>query len=564
MSFLQKLFGGRPNDAYQQGVALFEQGRAAEAIPLLEPVFLQDPRSPRGSLAGLYLRQAMVGEGRRLLQARDAEAADTILGRAADLWPDFPDLQFLRGAAAGLAGRWGQGLEAARLALRRNPDYGEARLLETCALAALERTQDAQASLLALRETGRRVESPLLRALPESDLPDTTTLMPLLRRAVVGDDAKQRLAEAVALCRAGDMASGLVIFAELAAEFPRYPDVRAKHAAVLYQVGRAGAALAEVDAALAVNSRYRTAVILRGLILAELGDVVAARDYLADAIPRLEGAAGRHEELFLAYLRALLALLLGDLAGCRQLLSGWHDLPRQFARAALLLAACDDLEGLPDAALRRLDELVAIWLGDAELHGLRIGLLLQQRQWAAAAAALAQWPSGKRGLDDPRPLYLRARLELAQGRQPILPAGFLSGPGRADAHDVAEENPPEPIATAAWRQLAIQTLLLRDEPAAAYKIALDQLAGGDADEETGALLLRAAAAAGAEPPADLATMIGEPDGMVAARCRLLREQGRGDEAEALVARHRRVRPDRTAWAWLAAAFWLEPVRRWLG
>jgi tetratricopeptide (TPR) repeat protein len=567
MTFLRKLFAGRGNDAYQQGVTLYEQGHAAEAIPLLEPVFLQDPGSPRGSLAGLYLRQALVSEGRRLLAIGETDLGAATFGKAVAHWPEFPDLHFLTGAALGLTGQWGGALDAARQALRRNPEYCEARLLEASALQGLGREREANDSYQALLAGGRRGDHALLRELRGAEPPSATLpsdLSGYLRRSILGDDVKLRLAAAVSLCRAGSWQAGLAAFEQLRNECPRFPDVRARYAAVLYQAGDSETALEECEAALALNPRYRTAVCLRGLILAEHGEIQAAHDFLADAQPRFDGAAGRHEELFLAYLRACLCLLLGDLAACRRHLAGWHDLPRQFARAALLLAACDDLDGMPEAALRRLEELNGIWLADSELQFLRVALLLRQRQWAMAAPLLAQWPGGRRGLDDPRPLYLRARLELAQDREPVLPVGTAGEAGNGSTTAADGNRAADGVSPSAWRQLAISASLMRKEPLQAWALALVQLECGDADEETGRLLLRAAAQCGQDPPADLAARIGVADSWGGDWCRLLRNRGEGAQAESLVARRRRVRPDFLQWSWLSTAFWFDPVRRWLG
>ena len=85
------------------------------------------------------------------------------------------------------------------------------------------------------------------------------------------------LAEAVAICRAGRWDQGLAEFARLVAEYPRYPDIRARHAAALYQIGRSREALAEAEAALEGNPRYRTAVALKGLILAGTQDEIHQR-----------------------------------------------------------------------------------------------------------------------------------------------------------------------------------------------------------------------------------------------------------------------------------------------
>lgn len=566
MAFFSRLLAGRGSDPYQTGLALFEQGRAAEAIPLLRAAFQQDPSSPRGSLAGLCLRQALTQEARSMLQAGQSEAAAALLGEAAATWPEFADLQFQAGAAHALAGRWDVALDAARQALRRNPDYCEARLLEACALHGLARLREARGSLLALLESGRRVAHGLvhiledaLAGLPEDVFPD---LGDHLRRTFLGDDAKRCLAEAVALCRAGRWQDGLASLAELSRRYPRYPDVRARHAAALYQDSRLAEALAEVEAALQVNPRYRTAVGLKGLILADQGELQAAQDFLAEAVPRVQGTIGRHEELFLAYLRAVLALLLGDLAGCRGHLEGWQDLSRQFARAALLLAACDDLSGLPDAALRRLEELCPVWSGDAELYFLRAALLMRQKHLAAVESLLAQWPAGAKGFADQRPLLLRARLSLLQGREPLLPQerppeGVAAAAGSAETEPIA-------IARAAWRQLAVSALLMRGQGQEAWQEATDLLAGGLVDEETGRLVVQAAAATSRRPPADLAARVGPADSWIAELCRLLRRQHAGVQAEQLIQSRLGVRPDHVQWSWLSAGFWLAPVRRWLG
>jgi tetratricopeptide (TPR) repeat protein len=560
MGLFRKLFAGRGSDAYHQGVALLEDGRAGEAVPLLRTVFEQDPGSPRGSLAGYYLRQALVSEGRRLLGGGDAAGAADVLAEAARHWPDFPDLVFLAGTARGLAGAWDGALDDARAALRRNRDYCEARLLEACALQQLGRDREAADSLDALVESGRRVDHALARDLAAqggyaaATLPDD--LPARLRITAVGDDAKTRLAGAVAECRAGRWSEGLARFAELAAAYPRYPDIRAKQAAALYQAGRSDEALEAAEAALALNDRYRTAVALRGLILAEKGRIAEAHDDLAEAVPRLAGTAGRHEELFLAYLRSTLALLLGRPGAARELLEGWSDLPRQFARAELLLAAADHLEGKLPGALRRLEELCEIWTGDAELHALRAALLLEARQWSAVEDAIARWPAGRTGGDDPRALWLRARLAVAQDRTPP-PLPAVAGPLPDEPVPFDEVHP------AAWRQLASAEQLLAGDAATAVGLLRGLLDAGWADEETGRLLLRACAASGERPPADLAGRIGAADSWAVALCSQLRLQGEGAAAEELARRRAGIRPERSVWCWLSSGFWLEPVRRWI-
>jgi tetratricopeptide (TPR) repeat protein len=567
MAFFRRLFGARDADGYAQGIKLFEAGRAAESLELLRPVFRQDPGSPRGSLAGFYLRQALASEGRRLLAAGDAVGAATHFGEAAEHWPDFPDLQFFAGCAWGLGGDWDRALGAAQRALRRNMDYCEARLLEACALQSLQRPREARASLEQLIESGRRVDHQLVRDLAPAlataaDLPGD--LIERLRRAALGDDVKQQLAGAVALCQAGRLDEGLAAFARLAEQHERYPDVHAKHAAALYQAGRDTGALEAAETALAINSRYRTAVSLKGLILAEQGRVASAREFLAASVPRLEGTAGRHEELFLAYLVAVLDLLSGRRDECRRGLEPWNDLPRHFARAELLLVACDHLAGQTGAALRRLETLGEIWTADGELAFLRVALLIEDGEWAAADELLARWPGGRQERDE-RPLLLRCRLDLARGRQPTATPAPALAESAESAHpaDPADPDAGQTVAAPAWRQIEAATRLRAGDASEAWDLLTEQLESGHADEETGRLLLAAAAAAGQRPPADLAGRIGAPDSWAEVLCGPLRAADHGAEAEALVTRRRSVRPELLIWSWLSAGFWLDPVRRWL-
>lgn len=553
MAILRRLFGGKSNGGYERAIALVESGRLAEALPLLRDAYAVDQASPRGSLAGYYLRLSLVGEGRRLLQAGEAEAARQLLAEAVNHWPEFPDLGFLAGAAAAGAEAWPEALDHARAALRRNPDYCEARLLEAGALEALGRRSEAVTSLTALVESGRRVDHALARTLGQStdDLTAEQHDLPaLIRSAAVGDDTKHRLAQAVAHCRASRWEDGLAIFAELARTHPRYPDIRAKHGAALYQTGRLDEALVEVTAALDVKPRYRTAVTLHGLILAEQGHLAEAARYLADEVPRLEGTAGRHEELFLAYLRASLALLMGDLEQCRELLAGWSDLGRQFARAELLLVACEHLQGWRDAAQRRIDSLAAIWTADPELAFLRAAMLLEERQWAAVEAAIGRWPSSAGSDRDDRPLLLQARLDAARGRAPELPETWAS--------DTAALVDP-----LAWQQLAAYRDLLQGDHAGASTLLASLTVRGLADEETGRLVLAAATGTdGDAVDAILASPV-VPDSWVADLCRLHRRRGEAVRAEAILDVRRKLRPEQVRWSWLAAGFWLQPVRGWL-
>ena len=140
MALFGRFLGGE-GKATARGLALLEAGRFSEAADQLRVVALGSAGVPDDSLASYHFRQALLGEGRRLLRSGEAARAVSWLAEAATLWPRYADLQFLHGAALALAGSTeaDEALAAARRALRLNPDYIEARLLEAEVLRRLER-----------------------------------------------------------------------------------------------------------------------------------------------------------------------------------------------------------------------------------------------------------------------------------------------------------------------------------------------------------------------------------------------------------------------------------------
>ncbi|HPF69750.1 MAG TPA: hypothetical protein PLQ13_03690 [Candidatus Krumholzibacteria bacterium] len=558
---LGRFFRGGRHQAHAEGIALLEEGRYAEAVARLREA-AHGRGDPATSLAASHFRQALVGEGRRLLRAGEANAARAHFAEAAELWPVYPDLHALLGAARTALGAWDGALSAARAALRINPDYIEARTLEAAALAGLGRDREAAESLNALLESGRRVEHWLLGRLQRdggytaATVP--TNLADLVLEAASGVSEKEEVAAAVALCRAGRWDEGLERFAALVERRPRYPDYRTRHAAALYQLRRNDAALAEVEAALALNEGYRAAADLKALVLADSGRVAEARAFACGADHRGGAGAGggAHEALFAAYLRGVLAVLVGRPAEVAPLLAPWPDLPRSFARAGLLLAAADDLCGRPDAALRRLEELAGEWTAEPLYAWLLVGSLRRAGRLRDAAAALGRWPAASGGIDW-RPLLLEGHLAVDQGREPALPAGRDAAPGDPV---VAGADGPRPGADA-WTFLDARAALQRGDAVRALALA-DGLAAAGSTEQLEILRTRAAGQMpkpGAWQPAAVT-----PDALLRTAVPLRFARGDTDAAVAMLAAQGRLHPDDPAVCWLSPGFWLEPIRAWIG
>ncbi len=554
MSLFRRFIGRRSDDPYAKGVALYEQSRFAEAIEFLRHAAQQQRESPAGSLATFHLRQALVGEGRRLLRSGKPADALPCLQEAATAWDTFPDLQFLLGAARGLAGDWDRALRSAQAALRLNPDYCEARLLEANALIHMDRAREAAASLNKLLEAGRRSNSPLAHTLARKDGYTVATL-PLdlaarLEKAAGGEWQDGAVIAATALCRSGHWEQGLARLRELVQTHPSYPDYRIKLAAALFQLDRAQEALPEVEEALRLNPLYRTAMYLKALILADQQRYEAAREVLISAADNPGARSSRgHEEMFAAYLGSTCALLTGRLDEAELTLQGWGDLTRSFPRAALLRAAVADLKGRPTIASEQMMALVDVWPVEADYLHLLACHRLRERDWGEVEKLLSRWPKAETQQLDERPLRLAVLVALNRGEAPDLP-------------------PLEPntCQTADWRYLRAWTLANREEWGNCWQEVLSLWEQGRSTEPVALLMSTAALQlAGTKAVSESWQPPAVVSGDVLVRgIYLSNRRDRREETDRLRVLHRQVHPEDLRWTWLDPESWLGPIRRWIG
>ena len=555
MALWNRFLGGNRNKSYAEGMNLAAEGRYAEAIELLRVAALGRADSPDGSLASVHFREALVQEGRRLLRLGDFTSARVPLAEAAGHWDLYPDLQCLHGTAQGFAGDWEQALVSARNALRLNADYVEARLLESVALLNMERPRDAAGALNALVESGRRVGHWLIAELEReqqysaTDLPED--LPESLIKCVSGRSEKEEVAEAVTLCRAGKWEVGLERFTELVQRRPRYPDYRTRLAATYFQLGRLDEALAETEAALALNENYQNALDLKALVLADMGRLWEARSFLAErdpgTRPRGRRSGPAHEELFGAYLRAVLALLTGDPEKVPQALEGWPDLVQTFARAELLMAASDDLRGRRTTCGRRLAKLADEWVGEPLYFFLLASHHLESQTYSDVAGVLARWPVQEE--PDLRPLFLESCAAVCQGHTPQLPA--------SDEPALEDKVAPE-----AWSYLQARAAYLKGQDQQAHELTAGLLGRGLGTERV--LRLHVAAAMnleGREEEQPLPPVL--PDSCLPGLVFTALRRQRKEEAARLLEPYRLLHPEFLPGYWLSIDFWLAPVRGWL-
>jgi tetratricopeptide (TPR) repeat protein len=560
MSLLGKFWGSNKSKSYADGVVLLEAGDFAGAIDALREAVHLRAGAPAGSVATFHFRRALVAEGRRLLRAEDYAGAIPHFAEAVGLWGLYPDLHCLHGTACGLDGDWETSLLEARAALRLNPDYAEARLLEATSLQVLQRLVESADSLGALIESGRRVEHWVIASLTrdeaynQGNLPEN--LRELLAKALGGKSEKEEVSAAVAQCRLGNWDVGLESFARLVKKRPRYPDYRTRHAAALFQLRRNEEALAEVEAALALNDCYNTAIDLKGLILADSGQITAARTFLLEADERLEKSrpGSAHEELFGAYLRGVLSLLCGDTDEISQILEPWPDLVPNFGMAALLLAAADDLSDRALSCGRMLTELTAEWAAEADYHFMLACHHLAHRQYNDVAGVLSRWPVDDQ-TGDWRLEYLESSLSLCQGRVPILPPKDQFVLAAGDSGNMVE---------VAWDSLAVRIAFLEKDDQKCWLGCQKLVAAGFATER----ILKIMIACAPKEQGDPGKAVWDPPGILPESCMpgrffQLMNQGRTEEAQDLLDKQKSPHPEISGGWWLSASFWLAPIRGWI-
>lgn len=549
MSFLGRLLGRKSGSAYTDGIALYEEGRFDEAAAVLRGV-VESVRNDSGSLADFYLRQSLTREGRRLMDEGDVEASLPFFDEAARRWSTFPDLRFWYGLALARADRWPDVLDTVRIALERNGDYVEARLLEAAALVRLDQREAAAESLNALVSAGARVEHPLIRYLTNEAPYDAAAvpddLVSLLHESAGQDRGRDAVQQAVDICRDGSWEEGIERMRQLCEEKPAYPDFRVKLAAALFQTGRNNEALEEVAQALVLNPRYRTAAHLKALILAdqhrfsEAREVIQAQDVLTDPA---NGHPG--EELFCSYLAATLSLLTGRFDEVRGQLERWHDLATSFPTAELLLAAADELQGRHAAVRDRLTTLADQWAVDDQYRRHLACHQLRHGDLDALEHSLERLSDPENGDDDSLKMYLSARLAAARGRD-------------LDGIIIPEDKAHEP----AWRYLGADILAARGRWLEALLELRKLAAEGAGTERLASLMSRAYLALDESEDTPVPDVM--PDSVLQDRVCLLHRQERTGRALSVLRHHQELHPEDLRWVWLNPTFWLDPIRRWIG
>jgi tetratricopeptide (TPR) repeat protein len=375
-SLLRRLFGGRRDEDYSAGIALYNEGRFAEAIDRFEAAIAGAAKSSTTYRLGIfYAAEAHANIGRALLKAEHYDEACVHLERALQETPNFPDIQYCLGVALYMGGRRDAALPCFERALAINPDYIEARCFLAVALAAAGDGEGARRELrqaAALQsEIPIQVNRFLLANLKEREtvLPEVGPVLELLES---GAEFRELYNEGIAQFNLGNHPLAADLLERAAAMKPHYADIQCQLGLARFKCGRTEEAIGALRGALTVNPRFMEASYFLGLAFLKAGRALEAEEALAYA--RSLGGEGSDLLLYLAQAR----FQLGRNEEAAVLLEELLERRPELSQARYLLGLLRHLEGRDEEALRLLREalgksptLGAIELDLALLHAKR-------------------------------------------------------------------------------------------------------------------------------------------------------------------------------------------------
>jgi len=383
-SLLRRLFGGRRDEDYSAGIALYNEGRFEEAIARFEAAIAGAAKSSTTYRLGIfYAAEAHANIGRSLLKSERYDEARFHLEQALAETPNFPDIQYCLGVALFMGGERSAALPCFQRALAINPDYIEARCFLAVALDALGDADGARRELrqaAALQsEIPIQVNRFLLVHLKEREtvLPEVGPVLELLES---GGEFRELYGEGIAQFNLGQHALAAELLERAAAMKPHYADVQCQLGLARLKCGRTEPAIAACQQALAVNPRFMEAAYFLGLALLKAGHPLEAEESLAFA--RSLGGEGSDLLLHLAQAR----FQLGRNEEAALLLEELLDRHPEQSQGRYLLGLLRHFEGRDEEALRLLREALGRnpTLGAAELD---LALLHAQRgEWSDADA----------------------------------------------------------------------------------------------------------------------------------------------------------------------------------
>ena len=404
MSIWSGLAGFGRDRHYTRGMVHFNRGEYAEAAAELERAVARHshPSDPDGSLSAFYAAEARLHLALACLYAGEWAAAEDHLRHALAANPEYPDLHCHLASALERRSALDEALRSARRALELNPRYGRAWVVLAVVADRLEDRFECVRALGEARRLGMQLPSGLptdtRRGLTDEERQTLRGVGEALERAQY--DLEQGLE-----CSAReDWGGALAAFERAVAAQPTYPDLRARRASLLGELGRHGEAVEEWRRALELNPEYVEARFRLAVSLLATGRSREAADEILLVSERLPAdPAVRH-------LSGLILLADGRVREAEEALAG---IAKRLAQggAQRLLGLCKLLERELEEA-EHLFHTAAAVAGDGAID--LAWMALKRGDAAAAAKALRAYLANDDGRFEA--LFGLGQAARAQGR----------------------------------------------------------------------------------------------------------------------------------------------------
>ncbi|MCC6403851.1 MAG: tetratricopeptide repeat protein [Fimbriimonadaceae bacterium] len=274
---------------YDAGVRAFERGDLEEAVAQFRSVVSRVTEPALRNRSRSFLAGALGKLGRSALEAGDPTGAIELLGNAVSVRPKFADLHVLLALAHLEVGEVGNAQVEVETALRINPDYAHAALVQGAVWIMQGRTTEGLIEAVEAASKDRRLETAEFHAGVEAA--DSGDWEAASRRfASVQPVPFSELESAVDLAERAMRDHDFVLAEQASREAralaPDYPDMAVRHARALMELGRLEEAGSALRDAVRTRDSYAEAWALLGVVLRRGDDETGAIEAFRNALER--------------------------------------------------------------------------------------------------------------------------------------------------------------------------------------------------------------------------------------------------------------------------------------
>lgn len=274
---------------YDAGVRAFERGDLEEAVACFRKVVARVTEPALRDRSRSYLAGALGKLGRAALEAGEPRRAIEMLGNAVSVRPRFADLHVMLAIAHLEVGEISNAEVEAEVALRLNPVYTHAALVQGAVWIAQGRTTEGLIEAVEAASRDRRLQTDRFRAGVDA-ADDGRWEEAVAHFAAVRPEPQTELDSALFRFDRAMRDHDFVVAEEAAKEarslVPDYPDMAVRHGRALMELGRLDESATAFGSAVQARDSYAEAWALLGVVRRRQGDETGAIAAFETALER--------------------------------------------------------------------------------------------------------------------------------------------------------------------------------------------------------------------------------------------------------------------------------------